>query len=677
MGGQHLTTELTYPPYQCPFPQGSKVVGETRIESVIAGAIIPEVVKMNKFRKFTSAAMLTASLWICFTCTATTVYGRPTKLSSNESATLRKWWSAQTADHGAINLADPDAEAMFLDTLRLHGITRESRPYLFATLDKIKHRQMELMAQGKAVDDDECKTPTELGKLANFRELLDVVTPATPPGNTGFTTVGARAIDSIYESAQYVLDTLDVYDENLDEDLASGKSEGYAPPPNILTGPGAFDPRFVLINAPGSLNNNPSGEPIMLYSAYLYRDTKGQTHSPCYILQGPTHLVPKSLKMADPSNQKSTPGSNIVICLNRANANNDYKDCDYGPLMPNVANDKAHVEMIVNGSIQYNDPVADITDPGNFTGDMTVIPRDTGGGCPLTDIGTDSLLKHFTVDNKDTLTFSWGASDPADFGALCWQVVGNNQIWDFALTTKTKTLNGGGKPTWSVLSAFLSESNSATANASTHIIPQIVMQFGCIRKGQKVLMGDGRTVPIEDIKVGDIVQSTGGAPLKVGNVTTGEDNTFYKISVAGNERHSLFVTATHPIPIEDSRSHKLRIVQAQNVKAGQSVHMRSTSAGASDRLEKIVEVTEVDQPDEVFNLTLERTDGNPIKPEAAMFYTEDIEVGDNALQGKLAKLMNSTRTAVKRWVPHLSGSERIDYQNWLRERSRQTVSASN
>lgn len=590
----------------------------------------------------------------------------PVKLTAQDSAAIKKWLASAPPRRGTVNLADPVASAGYLATLKRHGITPQTRPYLFETLEKIKARHREQMARGEPIDDETCKNPEQLNKIGNFRTILGATTGS--PTASAFTSVGARALDSIYQGASYVLDTLDVYDEAMENNISSTTDEIYASYPNASnTGPNNADPRFLVIDSPASVNNNPTGGPVYIVSSYLYR-VGSTTVSPCVetVLQ---HLVPKSMTMTDPRNIKYGKGAPIVICLNRQNANNDYSDCDYGPFPNNqVGNDDAKVLMVVTGTTEYNDPVSDITQAGNFAFDMTVIPRDIGGGCPLNSIDGD--LSHFTP-NGNTLSFHWPYASPADFGKLCWQVVANNTAWDFALTTRVKTLNKGGVPTWNVVAAYLSDGPGATPNQSTLVIPTIVMQFGCIRRGQKVLMSDGTEKPIEQLKVGDVVMSNGEL-LRVQNVTTGNDDVFFSITTDSGAP-ALVVTANHPVAVKSGTETGQSWVQAQKLKEGQEIYRRTQPFERADQAAKIVKIEKISQSDQVYNLSLAQVNGQPIASETASFYVEGIRVGDNALQNKLGH----TKTAPVKPAPlKLVGKEQIDHRNWLSEQRRNKAAST-
>jgi hypothetical protein len=577
----------------------------------------------------------------------------------------------------AIDLADPTQRQAYYALLRLHGITREKRPHLFAEFDKVIERQGRDAAHASPVRVSDCRLPVQAAdgmRMSDFRDILDI--DASPD----FKTVSARALDTVVDPATYVLDIVDVYDEKWENVLSSATDEGFTKATAGCTGGKCLDPHLQIFQTEKRPGNNPTGGPINVFGTFSYR-TAGQTHSPCLVLlSGPVHEVPKSLALEHPSVQYGNdPNRPIIICINRANKTVEYPNaCDYGPMMPGVHNNDAHVQVYVVGDVVYNDRLApfdtsDAPQP-NLYGELTVIPPATGGACPVIPIEGKTLLAHLSVSaDRKTLTFSWpppsrpGATgDPADFGNICWQQVANNSLWDFLLKIHATTLDRAGTPTYKVYAAFLSQLPVSTLQQVK--VPQLVFQLGCLRGGTQISMADGTLEPIERVRIGETVAGPLG-PLKVQGVTSGIDARFVKISTSQGSQAPLYATEAHPIALDTGGSTSgppLRIVEARDLPqtnaGGRLRVLWKTQAGPPSPQPFTVEhVSGKTYP--VYNLTLERLDGGQLtRPEDALFYANGIVVGDNNEQALLEQQRREAATRRPAYLP--SGLEGVDFENW-------------
>jgi hypothetical protein len=596
----------------------------------------------------------------------------PRPLSLQEQSDL-KYLVQHIGDRGrgSVDLSNPRSRAAYLALLARHGITPETRPHLFKTLASV----------GAETVQKQCEFPAAAEGPQNFRVVLDA------SGNADFSEVRAEALDSLVlhpeatptdenpGSPQFVLDTLDVFDSGLDELLTSGEAEGY-----VGAEGSTFDPRLTVFQTP--LGANPTKGPVTAVASFFYRTANG-AHLPCLVVNtGLDHFVPKSMHLADPTNQKTKPGTPIVICINRANQNDVYQDCDYGPLMPGKGNPDARVKAVVSGSVAYYDPLAPFVQAGadtapNPDGYLAVMPRNTGGACVLSPIQGAAFWGHLKVLDDHTLGFDWGraadgtidAGQAADFGPLCWQAVPNNHEWDLVLTLKTKTLNKAGKPTYTVRSSFVSEDPAIPQGMpNVALLPPLVLEFGCIEKGATVKMADGAQERIEDVRIGQRVIGASGAVFEVREKTTGTDNHFVEITVDSAHR-ALSVTPMHPIAIlpkgAANPNAPFTFVPAKDLAIGDRIYVAGGHAPVP--VSKVALVTS-HQALQVFNLTLD-----PVRPAGAAgasnvrsFYADDILVGDRAMQGRLvAAAQAAAGTLPKR---DIVGEERIDYEHWLRSR---------
>jgi hypothetical protein len=484
----------------------------------------------------------------------------------------------------------------------------------------------------------------------------------------------------------YVQDTLNVYDGGFENLLAQGDSEGYGGDSE-----NRLDPRFNFIKT--TWGKNPGGGAVAALATFYYRTKGNQAIVPCYIvIPGLDHFTPNEMKLVDPTNQKSRPGSAIVICANRQNQSDGYHDCDYGPLMPGVGNEHAHVKAIVSGSIVYNDKVAPFKDGdtgsgkgANPDGEMAVVPRDIGGACGLSTIDGPAFRRHLKLVDAKTVGFSWGrmqdgtidANDAADFGPLCWELVPNNHTWDFVLSLKTATMNKNDVPTYSVLATYMSEGPFVPAgHPNIFLLPSLVFQFGCVMEHTKIGMAGGSERPIEDVRIGDKVIGQNGAIYKVVKKMTGTDDEFIRIELA--DHRTLSVTPAHPVAIRagsengaDSEG-TVRFVQAKDLVGSRRLNV---VVGQMKRV-PISKVTKqhLHRPVRVYNLTLEPTDAAAAASDASnasrssfAFYANHVLVGDSAMQSSFI----AERQAAAAQLPscEIAEEERGDYFNWLKSRS--------
>lgn len=590
---------------------------------------------------------------------------------------------AGPSGRAAIDLTDPVQRLAYFGLLRMHGITRANRPALFAQFDRAIETQSRERASGSPVRVSDCRLPTQdanapAAQMGDFRDILDI--DATPD----FKTVSARALDSVVDPATYVLDMIDVYDEKWEKVLSSATDEGFTKATGGCTDGACLDPHLQIFQTEKKAGNNSSGGPVNVFGTFSYRSA-AHTYSPCLVmLGGPVHGIPKSMDLKDPSVQYGKdPNRPIIICINRKNKTAQYpNECDYGPMMLGVHNNDAHVQVYVVGNVVYNDPLAsfdasDAPQP-NIYGELTVIPPATGGACPVIPLEGKALLSHFSVStDRKTLTFNWpppsksanGKGDPADLGNICWQQVANNSLWDFLLKIHVKTLDRAGAPTYAVYAAFLSQLPASTLAELK--VPQLVFQLGCLKRGTQVTMADGTRRAIEQVRIGDRVAGPRG-PLKVQGVTTGTDTRFVRIATAQAGEAPLYVTETHPIAVDGGRTMQgsgPRLVEAEDLlttraaNPAEALHVLWTPGASAPRPQRFAVEHVAGAAFPVYNLTLERPDGEPIaRPEEALFYANGIVVGDNREQGALEQRKREAATRLPEY--RLGGLERVDFVNW-------------
>lgn len=616
---------------------------------------------------FRSLTVFALSVWLALTSYSVLASSMPSqRLSIQEQSNLKYLVrSVGSQGRGAVDLSDPRAKAAYFDLLARHGITAKTRPYLFEGFKA-------LASQDYRKAEKQCALPDTGEGPQNFRDILAAT------ANADFSEVKAEALDSLVmataqgspaDTPNFVLDTLDVYDASFDDRLTWAEAEEY-----VGSDHRAFDPRFNVVHTPWGANATRG--PIAVLASFFFRTASG-ARLPCLISDsGLEHFMPQSMQLNDPRNLKGKPNSDIVICLNRENFGGNYNDCDYGPMMSG-GNEVAHVKVVVNGNVTYNDPLAPFaSDPlapaPNPIGYMAVVPKNHGGACLLKLEGA-KIASHLVQQDDYTLEFNWGRGihgeivkdQAADFGSLCYDIVGNNEQWDFVLDLQTRTLNKSGQPIYRVNTAFITEDPALPPGIPNIVfLPPLVMQFGCIEKGAKVAMKDGSERSIEDVKVGDQVIGEGRTIFNVVKTTKGTDSDFVELTIGANQA-ALSVTPMHPIAIasrgETNSSGHVTFVPAKKVAVGDRVYLAGVSAAAT--VSKVERKT-FPSAAQVFNLTLEPVD--PSGPRDGAFYANGILVGDNAMQGRLVAEAEAAGAALPK--REIAGDERIDYENWLRSR---------
>ena len=253
------------------------------------------------------------------------------------------------------------------------------------------------------------------------------------------------------------------------------------------------------------------------------------------------------------------------------------------------------------------------------TSDATVLLMQQGGWCAAGKAAGTSVLKGsipYQTPYRD-------AYDPnrlvipfdglGDFGRDCLDHMQNVRLILRSTLRATCINQGTGKP---------------QPYTRTRIRDIMTLDFrnACLAEGTKVVKADGKSVAVEQVKVGDKLLANGkGQALTVTTVSRGgESKPMVKLLDArGGE---VMVTQTHPM-VTATRG----VVQAGELKVGDALLTRTGTA-------KLVGVERVPYQGEVFNFAL----GTPeelaqVAPEARTLYANDYLVGDSHMQSWLEK----------------------------------------
>jgi hypothetical protein len=199
----------------------------------------------------------------------------------------------------------------------------------------------------------------------------------------------------------------------------------------------------------------------------------------------------------------------------------------------------------------------------------------------------------------------------ADFGKDCLDHLQNVSLYMRATVKSTCHIGFSGYPY--IRSRF-------------HSIQNLDFRNACLAEGTKVTTAEGKTVTVEQVKVGDKLLANGnGLALTVTTVSRGGERK-PMVKLLDEQGGEVMVTETHPMVTA-----KRGVVQAGELKAGDALLTRT---GAT----KLVGVERVSYSGDVFNFAL----GTPEElakagPQARTLYANGFLVGDSHLQSELEK----------------------------------------
>ncbi|PTL83272.1 hypothetical protein DAT35_14885 [Vitiosangium sp. GDMCC 1.1324] len=287
--------------------------------------------------------------------------------------------------------------------------------------------------------------------------------------------------------------------------------------------------------------------------------------------------------------------------------------------------DASHLYVAARGEylVMLPAPEPRLTSAGctldSLTSQVDVVLLERGGRCTAGDAPGTLVLKGSLpfktpyVDGYDPKVFHTPFNGLMDFGKDCLNVFQNFKLM-LRATVKATCVDprtGASKPI--TRSRYQEILNLDTRNA-------------CLAQGTRVTKADGKTVKVEQVKLGDKLLANGqGLALTVTSVSRGGEN---KPLVKLRDDHGgeVMVTETHPMVTA-----KRGVVQAGELKPGEALLTRTGTA-------TLVGVERVPYSGEVFNFAL----GTPeelasVKPEARTLYANGYLVGDSHMQLTLEK----------------------------------------
>ncbi|WNG40897.1 hypothetical protein F0U61_49795 [Archangium violaceum] len=279
--------------------------------------------------------------------------------------------------------------------------------------------------------------------------------------------------------------------------------------------------------------------------------------------------------------------------------------------------DISHLYVVMSGEYLVSLPPYCTVD--TLTSDVNVVLMERGGKCTAGTAPGSSVLKGGIpfqtpfFDTSTPLLLHVPFNGVADFGKDCLDPFQNARLMLRATVKATCTNPINNRVTTYTRSRFQDIVNIDWRNA-------------CLAEGTQVTTADGKTVPVEQVKLGDKLLTNGkGVALTVTAVSRGGE---HKPLVKLKDEHGgeVMVTETHPMVTA-----KRGVVQARELKVGEALLTRTGTA-------TLVGVERVPFSGQVFNFAL----GTPeelarVAPEARTLYANGYLVGDSHLQATLEK----------------------------------------
>jgi len=332
---------------------------------------------------------------------------------------------------------------------------------------------------------------------------------------------------------------------------------------------------------------------------------------------------PESINVTAPNNTR--PNAKTVLCLNRANPNNEWPDkCDFGPFPQAKHGTGWAVIVPQQGEIVLPGPVA--TKPGGgVDADLQVTAINSMNGVTCTGQGVDvgkTVLAAASVDPQNPKKVKWSllADKAPTFGETCYDPhsgLAFNMFWNIHIQL-------GGVP--QTITAIVS--NTLTQGSyNTVIVPAVDLQFGCLPTGTQVTLANGETKAIEQIVKGELVRGADGKPWEVWSRMVGDDLSL--VHIVATDGTKVETSDSHPIIIGYHADGRPHAIPASKVRAGMTL---VTAAGMS----KVASSALVPYDGHVYNLAIRPLGTEEAPPEGGAFYADGVLVGDQTMQGLMS-----------------------------------------
>lgn len=487
----------------------------------------------------------------------------------------------------ALDLSNPAHRAFFIANRKAAGIA-ESDPELteflrVAEAHYAKHGKPKsgfvFLSGGKLMDETGAATDGPVGPVLTVTSFQQLNQPQQ---------YGVSAIVSLPQQPQTCTQTLQVFDQ-------SGNPQGAA---DINTQVLACE--NAQLYALGTL------DPGDAYaSAHLMSHGVTQGGAPfSYAVVAEGSSIPTNITSTDPRDKT---GDNMIkFCFGRSSP-----DCDYAP----AGGSPTNVVLPINGNTSWDSTVsAPATDPNASVYIAITQPQpQTGGGCNLVGNVQQFLQQYVTLINSNK-TVQWSGAN-VQFPAINSTCMPNGSIVYYNMSMNVDLASG--------VPTFFGISSSPDTPISTGfylMLPQTRIYYSCLAAETPVLLADGSSVPIANVREGDLVAADAArGPLKVTAIYTGtEDKPLVQVTTRSGL--SLKVTQGHPV-LTDRGVRLARFLREGDVVI--------TSEGQS----AITTIERVPYHGRVYNLSL--ASPNPrvaVSDGQQVFYGGGILVGGNEMQ---------------------------------------------
>ena len=400
------------------------------------------------------------------------------------------------------------------------------------------------------------------------------------------------------------------------------------------------------------------------------------------------HIVnhPKDWKRADASNNNiSGQDGKIMVCLNR-----DYGDCDYPMIQAGGDyNNIPHVTIPFQGQITLPTYISKVLFKEDGELDVNNVPP-TDVMIQGKDSFVDKLSNHtnhvknsfsqyFTIDYSfdpdmymPTSVLRWNI--PRDKGVFAKPGIFERRQDAYWILNIAIEENWIGSPSDAELYFGISgDDYNAETGYSSYIIaseeaPDLVnggsvynqaplqFSYSCLAEGSLILMADGSSVAIETLNIGDLV--TGASEfspktqetLRIADISVGVEH-LPMIQLTTDAGQVLTLTESHPVLREGGQP-----IWALNVKEGDKIQVNGGLA-------TVTGYEQVDYKDNVYNLKLERANGETEQGESFVMFANGISVGDLAMQSE--NEFDTHKESVEDVLKRLPVEWHTDYLNSL------------
>jgi hypothetical protein len=571
-----------------------------------------------------------------------------------------------------LDLSDPVHYRFVMNRLAASGLTAANAPRLFHRLEEL-HRERPL---GAPAGGDRAAGALATSDAAWCGHMIPL---GALGGDSTYARFQGTGLTSCFGGSDYGYVDLSAFvtDEarSVFELLATESYEEYA--------------GKVLETAPVSVSvRRQAGKQLLVDSlAMAFNETTGEEQLTYASVTATLHPAPGEgegdIVLQHPRELLDTSADEVIrLCLERGSTHG-FLDCDYGsvrihpdgtwqPFPGSGATGLAAVDAVASKATTtvgdgtptwipdksaYWAPVGAAYDPSRFqvptrgrfvphvleecrvtrvTSKVAAVLMDTGGWCeaglaPGTVVGKGQLPW-----TTPTVPGEYPFDGILDFGTgncLAHAQNARLEIWVYAEGTCPDPLGGEPEP---------------FRCPSKKVVKPVDYKKMCLAEGTRVTRADGRSVPVEQVKVGEKLLANGkGLALTVTTVHRGgEKNPLVKLR--DGQGREVRVTDTHPM-VTVARG----VVQAGALKVGDAVLTRT---GAS----RLVAVERVPYGGPVYNFSL----GTPeelagLEPEARTLYAEGFLVGDSQMQAELEKRKRVDARAV---LERLNGAWHEDFR---------------